>query len=170
MSESEVKPSSGCIKSDREKYEPKSRDEVEKEMGGIGFDQAREEKKKAEEADQESVLFSCVRCGLNEMCHYLGRQPPSHKKKLNFKEDTFVMRDPFTPRATLPGQSFNKSPWSGANILVIGGTCSICGRVVCVDCSTFYTRRYCLDCASNHIREFPADIGAKIQKKLESIS
>ena len=51
------------------------------------------------------------------------RQPPSHKKKLNFKEDTFVMRDPFTPRATLPGQSFNKSPWSGANILVIGGTC-----------------------------------------------
>ena len=73
MSESEVKPSSGSIKSEREKYEPKSRDEVEKEMGGIGFDQAREEKKKAEEADQESVLFSCVRCGLNEMCHYLGR-------------------------------------------------------------------------------------------------
>ena len=73
MSESEVKPSSGSIKSEREKYEPKSRDEVEKEMGGIGFDQVREEKKKAEEADQESVLFSCVRCGLNEMCHYLGR-------------------------------------------------------------------------------------------------
>ena len=65
--------SGGSIKSEREKYEPKSRDEVEKEMGGIGFDQAREEKKKAEEADQESVLFSCVRCGLNEMCHYLGR-------------------------------------------------------------------------------------------------
>ena len=68
-----MKPSSGSIKSEREKYEPKSRDEVEKEMGGIGFDQVREEKKKAEEADQESVLFSCVRCGLNEMCHYLGR-------------------------------------------------------------------------------------------------
>ena len=117
--------------------------------------------------EDELVQFKCSSCHLNEVCHFLGKTLPSHKKRVTFKEDTFVMRDPFTPRV-VAAHSANRSPWSGCNLLVIGGFCTICQSSVCVDCSMFYTRRYCLDCAANHIREFPADVGAKIQKKLDT--
>jgi len=130
-------------------------------------EQTEEAPKKDQKAQEELVQFTCSICHLNEACHYLGKTPPSHKKQLSFKEDTFVMRDPFTPRV-VPIHSANRSPWSGCNLLIIGGHCAICTITVCVDCSTFYSRRYCLDCAANHIKEFPSDIGAKIQKKINS--
>ena len=88
---------------------------------------------------EELIQFSCSICRLSELCHYLGKTPPSHKKRLSFKEDTFVMRDPFTPRVEAP-HSANRSNWSGCNLLVIGGNCSICSNSVCVDCSTFYSQ------------------------------
>ena len=120
------------------------------------------DKKSNEEKEKENpsvydleIKFSCAKCGLQEICHYFGRKPPFVTKQIEFTEDTFVMRDPFSPREI-----------GRANFLQIGGNCSKCRRTVCVDCSTFYYKRYCNDCCAQYLSEFPPEIGTKIQKKL----
>ena len=56
-------------------------------------------KKEDEEKEgKKPVPFTCSVCGLNEICHYFGRRPPFARGHVEFKEDTFVMMDPFTPR------------------------------------------------------------------------
>ena len=103
------------------------------------------------------IKFSCFKCGIQEICHYFGRKPPFVAKQIEFTEDTYVMRDPFTPRET-----------GRAHFLQIGGNCGKCARTVCVDCSTFYSKRFCNDCCAEYLSEFPPEIGVKIQKKLNS--
>ena len=103
------------------------------------------------------IKFSCFKCGLQETCHYFGRNPPFVAKQIQFTEDTFVMRDPFTPRET-----------GRAHFLQIGGNCGKCGRTVCVECSTFYSKRFCNECCAQYLSEFPPEIGTKIQKKLNT--
>jgi Cysteine-rich domain len=61
------------------------------------------------------VPFKCNSCGLAEHCHYFGKTPNFVKKQVAFFEDTYVMKDPFTPR--LQGK---------ANFLMIGGVCHSC--------------------------------------------
>ena len=101
------------------------------------------------------IKFSCFICGIQEICHYFGRKPPFVIKQIEFVEDTYVMRDPFTPRET-----------GRAHFLQIGGHCGKCERSVCVDCSTFYSKRYCNECCAEYLSEFPPEIGLKIQKQL----
>ena len=101
------------------------------------------------------IKFSCFKCGLQEECHYFGRKPPFVAKQIEFTEDTYVMRDPFSPREV-----------GRANFLQIGGHCNNCKRTVCVECSTFYYKRFCNECCAQYLSEFPPEIGTKIQKKL----
>jgi len=111
------------------------------------------------DGEDEEVKFHCSQCHLTETCHYFGKNPPFVKKQVAFKEDTYVMRDPFIPREK-----------GRANFMVIGGICDLCRQAVCVHCSTFYFKRFCDNCASLHLQEFPQEIGLKIQKKLNSKS
>ena len=101
------------------------------------------------------IKFSCFKCGIQEVCHYFGRKPPFVAKQIEFAEDTYVMRDPFSPREV-----------GRANFLQIGGHCNNCKRTVCVECSTFYYKRFCNECCAQYLSEFPPEIGTKIQKKL----
>ena len=101
------------------------------------------------------IKFSCYKCGLQEVCHYFGRKPPFVAKQIEFAEDAFIMRDPFSPREV-----------GRANFLQIGGHCNNCKRTVCVECSTFYYKRFCNECCAEYLSEFPPEIGTKIQKKL----
>ena len=103
----------------------------------------------------KQIEFSCYKCGLQEVCHYFGRKPPFVAKQIEFTEDTYVMRDPFSPREV-----------GRANFLQIGGHCNNCKRTVCVECSTFYYKRFCNECCAQYLSEFPPEIGTKIQKKL----
>ena len=120
---------------------------------------SKEERVENASEEEEEVDFCCNLCKLQETCHHFGKRAPFVKKQLKFKEDTFVMRDPFVPREK-----------GKPSFLIIGGKCSICQKTVCVDCSTFYFKRICDDCASANLQEFPQEIGLKIQKKLNSRS
>ena len=103
------------------------------------------------------IKFSCYKCGLQEVCHYFGRKPPFVAKQIEFAEDAFIMRDPFSPREV-----------GRANFLQIGGKCSKCTKNVCVECSIFYFKRLCIECCAEYLSEFPSEIGLKIQKKIEN--
>ena len=112
-----------------------------------------DEKKTNNDVD---IDFRCFKCGLHEKCQYFGRKPPFVTKQVEFSEDSFVMRDPFSQREA-----------GRANFLLIGGQCGKCSRPVCVECSIFYSKRFCNECCAQHLSEFPPEIGTKIQKKLQ---
>ena len=121
--------------------------------------QSKENDKGVEKLDASAaeIKFCCFKCGLQETCHYFGRNPPFVSNQIEFVEDSFVMRDPFSPRET-----------GRAHFLLVGGNCGKCGRTVCVECSTFYAKRFCNDCCKQYLSEFPPEIGTKIQKKLNT--
>ena len=68
----------------------------DKHKYGVSADPKQEEDD--EKKENKPVPFACAVCGLNEICHYYGRKPPFAKGHVEFKEDTFVMMDPFSPR------------------------------------------------------------------------
>jgi len=119
-----------------------------------------EERKKRDEMFNKSVEFQCSFCGLSEMCHFKGKDPPFVKNLLEFTEDCFVMIDPFSPRQFKFANNF----------LVLGGVCSACDREVCVGCSVFFTKRVCSQCAQFNINEFPKDVQKRIVKQAEALS
>ena len=51
-----------------------------------------DEKKTNNDVD---IDFRCFKCGLHEKCQYFGRNPPFVTKKVEFSEDSIVMRDTF---------------------------------------------------------------------------
>ncbi|KDR08158.1 Putative transferase C1orf69-like protein, mitochondrial, partial [Zootermopsis nevadensis] len=65
----------------------------------------------------EGGIFTCVRCGLKEHYFYKGKKPP-FTKKISFREDSYVMKDPFSPP--------NKN-----QLLLLGSDCSLCNIPVC---------------------------------------
>jgi len=131
-------------------------------MDKIGDTAKESEKDKKAVIDifEKTVAFQCFNCGLSEMCQFKGKDPPFVKKLVEFKEDCFVMVDPFSPRQTK----------GGSNFLVLGGRCSQCDRDVCVGCSIFYTRRFCVKCATFNINEFPSDVQKRIVKLAENVA
>lgn len=94
-----------------------------------------------EAQEAEKPVFSCAICGLVETCDYYGNTPPFTKPigfvlllsiiivlrvtsfLYSFKENVYVMRDPFSPPGTKSSTSY----------LLLGGECSICGASVCAD-------------------------------------
>jgi hypothetical protein len=132
---------------EKEKFMEKLSEEERKE--GTSEDAKREEDPFARTVD-----FSCGLCGLSEKCHYLGKRPMFVKGLVEFKEDSYVLVDPFTPRETRLANSF----------LLLGGLCAHCGKEVCLECSLFYARRYCNKCAEFYMSEFPKETQGKIAK------
>lgn len=120
------------------------------------------------EKDTKEILkidFLCNSCGLREKCDYHGRHPP-FAKKINFNEDSYVMRDPFSPP---PGQHSNKT--NTEYFIVLGSHCFSCEKSVCKgpECSYFYGRTLCLECASRRMQEFPLEVQSKVRKQLANI-
>ncbi|CAF2397622.1 unnamed protein product [Rotaria sp. Silwood2] len=80
-------------------------------------------------------------------------------------EKVYLLRDPFVAI-----KDKNKQDETKLSSLIIGSTCSVCSRLVCVhmDCSLFYTRRFCLKCVAKYRDEFPREILDEIgAKRLE---
>jgi hypothetical protein len=102
---------------------------------------------------KEGGVFTCVRCRLEERYSYKGKHPPFTKKIL-FREDSYVMKDPFSPP--------NKN-----QLLLLGSDCCLCSMPVCQsqDCSIFYTRRFCRSCAEENLKHFPSAVQIKLKKK-----
>lgn len=80
-------------------------------------------------------------------------------------EEVYLLHDPF-----VAVKEKDKEDPSKLSSVIIGTTCSVCSRPVCVhsDCSLFYTRRFCLQCLAKYRDEFPREILDEIgAKKLE---
>lgn len=101
---------------------------------------------------EKGGTFLCENCGLRETYHYYGQRPPFHRGVI-FQEDCYVMCDPFQSQ-------------SMGSFLLLGSSCTACGRVVCqaTSCSIFYTKRFCVSCAEANLREFPAEMQQRITK------
>ncbi|KAL8194470.1 UNVERIFIED_CONTAM: Cysteine-rich DPF motif domain-containing protein 1 [Gekko kuhli] len=101
--------------------------------------------------------FECELCGLRVPYSYYGQKPPN-TYSVTLLEDSFVMRDPFTPDKD--------------KFLILGSECSLCSKRVCVgtDCSLFYAKRFCLPCANSHSEEFPLEIKQDLEKRTHSKS
>lgn len=101
---------------------------------------------------KEGGIFTCIRCGLQERYFYKGKHPPF--AKILFREDSYVMKDPFSPP--------NKN-----QLLLLGSDCSLCNMPVCQspDCSIFYTKRFCRTCADENLKHFPSEVQIKLKKK-----
>jgi len=112
-----------------------------------------EEEEKEKEKEKKPVPFSCSICKLSEVCHYYGQRPPFARGHVEFKEDTFVMMDPFTLREK-----------GRPHFLAIGSKCGLCANSVCLGCSIFYRHRVCKDCAFVEMDKFPSEIQAKVKK------
>lgn len=106
------------------------------------------------------IQFKCANCPLNEACDYKGCKPP-FAKKIEFREECYVMQDPFSPP---PGKLSDKA--NSEYFMVLGADCSVCQRMVCAagTCSIFYAKTYCLHCANGIVKESPLEIQSKIRK------
>ena len=113
------------------------------------------EAKKEKEEEPVKIDFSCKICGLSEKCDYFGRKPPFVRKQLEFQDDFFVMRDPFSP--------IEKK----ASMMILGTKCSVCSDSVCVECSIFYAKSFCTKCSSEKIEYFPEEVQTKIRRKIK---
>lgn len=100
---------------------------------------------------------------MTESVDYFGKVPP-FTKNIEFLEDSYVMRDPFSPPPSKHGsRSFTEY------FIVLGTHCVLCRNVVCRDCSLFYKSTFCFPCAESRIKEFPLEIQSKIRKELIAI-
>jgi len=116
-------------------------------------------KQKTQEYLEKSVLFCCAVCALEEKCHYLGSKPKFVKNLVQFKEEAYLMIDPFSPC----------EPRMAKNFLLLGADCSKCAQPVCLDCSIFYIRRFCVTCANFYCEEFPEEVRPRIRKLAEQV-
>lgn len=75
--------------------------------------------------------------------------------KVDLIEKVYLLRDPF-----VAVKDKDKLHPTKISSLIIGSTCSVCSRTVCLhsDCSLFYTRRFCLKCVAKYRDEFPREI------------
>ncbi|XP_030370104.1 cysteine-rich DPF motif domain-containing protein 1 [Scaptodrosophila lebanonensis] len=115
------------------------------------------------EADDERIArieFHCKECDMHELVHYYGRNPP-FALGVQFREDSYVMRDPFQAP---PPRWQSKSE----NFLALGAKCTTCAKIVCKDaaCSIYYTHTYCLPCARLELKSWPVEAQAKLRKQL----
>ncbi|XP_044796684.1 cysteine-rich DPF motif domain-containing protein 1 isoform X2 [Bubalus bubalis] len=92
-------------------------------------------------------VFKCQLCALTAPYSYQGRQPPDSQSVV-LLEESYVMRDPFTP--------------DKGRFLVVGSRCSICGRL---ECSLFYSKRFCLPCVQDNVDAFPQEIQQDLEKR-----
>ncbi|XP_042690862.1 cysteine-rich DPF motif domain-containing protein 1 [Centrocercus urophasianus] len=96
--------------------------------------------------------FKCQLCGLTAPYTYYGQKPPN-THSIVILEDSYVMKDPFTP--------------DKEKFLILGSLCCLCRRSVCVgaECSLFYTKRFCLPCVNENLQAFPLEIQEDMEKR-----
>uniref|UniRef100_H2ZQU6 Cysteine-rich DPF motif domain-containing protein 1 n=1 Tax=Ciona savignyi TaxID=51511 RepID=H2ZQU6_CIOSA len=95
--------------------------------------------------------FTCDVCEVTFSYKFHGRYLDDLGiKDIELLEEAFVILDPFVPTK---------------DFLVLGGHCSVCNAVVCVDrnCSLFYCRRFCRRCALSNSQEFPTAITKELK-------
>lgn len=108
----------------------------------------------------ELIEFKCGLCGMTEKCHYKGKRPP-FAKKVQLQEDSYVMKDPFSPQPDSRMASIEY-------MIVLGADCLMCEQKVCKgsECSFFYSKTFCRTCLHENIKQFPIEIQPKIRKQL----
>ncbi|KAK9873987.1 hypothetical protein WA026_002335 [Henosepilachna vigintioctopunctata] len=104
------------------------------------------------ETEEKSKYFECENCNLKVKYDYFGLEPP-FLTKYKLKEESFVMKDPFT--------SVKKG-----EILILGANCIKCKKCVCKDpnCSFYFNGTYCVVCAKSCISSFPLNVQEKLNK------
>ncbi|XP_014438071.1 cysteine-rich DPF motif domain-containing protein 1 isoform X4 [Tupaia chinensis] len=108
----------------------------------------RTEGQMALEAERHALgVFECQLCALTAPYSYKGQKPPNTQSVV-LLEDSYVMKDPFTPDKD--------------GFLVLGSRCSLCSRL---ECSLFYSRRLCLPCVQENISAFPREIRQDLEKR-----
>lgn len=116
------------------------------------------------EADNDErvaqIEFQCTSCQMRELVHYYGREPP-FALGVKFREDNFVMRDPFQ---AAPPRWQSKPEF----YITLGVKCASCDQVVCKDstCSFYYTRTYCLPCGAKELKSWPVEAQTRLRKQL----
>ncbi|CAI9165809.1 unnamed protein product [Rangifer tarandus platyrhynchus] len=97
-------------------------------------------------------VFKCQLCALTAPYSYKGQQPPDSQSVI-LLEESYVMRDPFTP--------------DKGRFLIVGSRCSVCSKLVCVgpECSLFYSKRFCLPCVQDNMNAFPQEIQQDLEKR-----
>lgn len=115
------------------------------------------------EDEPVKIQFCCSCCQMSELVHYFGKFPP-FTKNLELKEDSYVMKDPFSqPPTKLTQRSFTEY------FIVLGTHCKLCDIVICRDCCIFYKCSFCYQCAGENIKDFPLEVQSKIRKELLAI-
>ena len=108
--------------------------------------------------------FTCAQCQFTAIYEYFGKTPKYSPRLMSvyisnpsptftdeafsFLEDTYTVRDPFSP------------PDDIQRCIGLGSHCAVCNRTVCIstNCSLFYTRRFCRDCFLAHKAIFPEQL------------
>lgn len=125
--------------------------------------ESKKEQSKEEVEEVEKIQFLCHECKLSELVDYFGKKPP-FVKNMEFLEDTFIMKDPFSaPPSRLGTRSFTEY------FISIGSNCVMCSFTVCKDCSIFYDSTFCFKCAYEQVTRFPLEIQSKIRKEYAAI-
>lgn len=120
-------------------------------------------KKQEEQKTEEKINFICKGCNLSESVHFFGKKP-SFVKNIEFLEDTYVMKDPFSQPPTRNGKrSFTEY------YIAIGSNCAICNSSFCKDCSIYYSKTFCFSCAYHEVHQFPLEVQGKIRKEYLAI-
>ena len=116
-----------------------------------------------EQIEDEKIQFLCKECGMSELVHYYGKSPP-FVKNIEFLEDCYVMKDPFSVPPSRHGKrSFTEY------FINIGSNCIFCSESFCKDCSIFYSSTFCFRCAYEKVSQFPLEIQSKIRKEYLAI-
>jgi hypothetical protein len=115
----------------------------------------------------EPKVFQCSLCPFYAAydrydSKYINESSVSTKNKkdpsitIDLLENVYLLRDPFVAIK----ENKDKDNETKFSSIIIGSTCSVCSRPVCVhsDCSLFYTRRFCLKCLAKYRDEFPREI------------
>ncbi|XP_059537346.1 cysteine-rich DPF motif domain-containing protein 1 isoform X2 [Myotis daubentonii] len=92
-------------------------------------------------------VFECQLCALAAPYSYVGQKPPDTQSVV-LLEESYVMKDPFTPDKD--------------RFLILGSRCSVCGRL---ECSLFYSKRFCLPCVQKNLQAFPQEIRQDLEKR-----
>lgn len=127
------------------------------------MDPATSKEPPAKQDEAEKTNFKCSSCGMTELVDYFGKSPP-FTRNVELKEDSYVMKDPFTAPPSKHGQrSFTEY------FITLGSHCIMCNSTVCKECSLFYKSTFCYTCAEAEVHRFPLEIQSKIRKEVSAI-
>lgn len=129
---------------------------MELKKSDINEDKSTENKPFMRVEDPE-IPFCCSACKMNAIVQYKGTHP-SFARNIKLLEPSYVMRDPFQPRAKTRPEAF----------IVIGADCCICEKPVCKDttCSFFYAKSFCIKCAAENVGKLPKEVQGKYRKQV----